>query len=152
MPALCISILTHNGIIPFNTELVKSGHNLALNKIRLTNVGGGGYIALTILQVYERLNIIRKVVVIQGLLSKPQWSADRFFYQGTFSPLLTQQIGGEGTLEKLIQDKRISNYVGHRLDMNTVHTSRSVVMRIRLESERNSFMTTSLVFCSMSPC
>lgn len=32
------------------------------------------------------------------------------------------------------------------------HTSRSVVMRTLLEPERNSFIITSLSFCSMSPC
>lgn len=52
------------------------------------------------------LNIICKSVVIQGLATEPQWSADGFFYQGTFSPLLTQQIGGEGTLEKLKRHKK----------------------------------------------
>lgn len=33
--------------------------------------------------------------------TKPQWSADGLFYQGTISPSLTQQIGGEGTLERI---------------------------------------------------
>lgn len=34
----------------------------------------------------------------------------------------------------------------------TVHTSKSVVMRTRLEPERNSLMIKSLSFWSMSPC
>lgn len=44
--------------------------------------------------------------MIQGLSTKSQWRADQFFYQGTFSPSLTQQIGGEGTLEKLMRSTR----------------------------------------------
>lgn len=56
--------------------------------------------------LWKNCVIICKSVVIQGLSTKSQWSADGFFYQGTFSPSLTQQIGGEGSLEKLRQDTR----------------------------------------------
>lgn len=41
----------------------------------------------------------------------------------------------------------------HRCSVSViVHTSRSVVMRTRLEPERNSLMIKSLSFWSMSPC
>lgn len=67
------------------------------------------FLAFQIWKFFEQLNISCKSVVIQGFSTKPQWSADGFFYQGTFSPSLTQQIGGEGTLDKLMWARTACN-------------------------------------------
>lgn len=51
--------------------------------------------------------------------TKPQWSADGFFYQGTISPSLTQQIGGEGTLEIInILKKKKSHIIPLQLKLH----------------------------------
>jgi len=91
------------------------------------------------------VNVNRFIVVLRDLATQALWRAVRIISQRTLFPSQHSMLVEEGSLVWHLRT------VGKEEDERLL-TSRSVVMRTRLEPERNSFMMTSLSFCSMSPC